>query len=249
MQYSEQFASAQTAPPAGSRRRVRGRARRCAIAPHTASVLAADRGDAALAQAEPARRRRRTGRSPTRQRAAPPADSPTRRRQPRQGNADGAGRRRRTTRTPTMPTRTPKRDRRVGNHGIVIDKGGKRIRIEGLGRDREYDSFEQFVQDAPWLAGLVFLVGAARVPRAAADHRAADLVQDAQEPHGERDDAEARRTRRRAAGRRRWTPSRRATPRRSPRPTAPPAGHARLRAGALRCIGAPSGPTCARASS
>jgi hypothetical protein len=26
-----------------------------------------------------------------------------------------------------------------------------------LGRDREYDSFEQFVQDAPWLAGLVFL--------------------------------------------------------------------------------------------
>jgi hypothetical protein len=28
--------------------------------------------------------------------------------------------------------------------------------VEGLGRDREYDSFEQFVQDAPWLAGLVF---------------------------------------------------------------------------------------------
>jgi len=26
-----------------------------------------------------------------------------------------------------------------------------------LGHDREYDSFEQFVQDAPWLAGLVFL--------------------------------------------------------------------------------------------
>src|SRR6185312_6712369 len=42
-------------------------------------------------------------------------------------------------------------------HGIVIDKGGKHIRIEGLGRDREYDSFQQFVQDAPWLAGLVFL--------------------------------------------------------------------------------------------
>ena len=26
-----------------------------------------------------------------------------------------------------------------------------------MGRDREYDSFEQFVQDAPWLAVLVFL--------------------------------------------------------------------------------------------
>jgi hypothetical protein len=31
------------------------------------------------------------------------------------------------------------------------------MRVEGLSRDREYDSFEQFVQDAPWLAGLVFL--------------------------------------------------------------------------------------------
>ena len=45
----------------------------------------------------------------------------------------------------------------VGNHGIVIHKGSKRIRVEGLRHDREYDSFEQFVQDAPWLAGLVFV--------------------------------------------------------------------------------------------
>ncbi len=51
-----------------------------------------------------------------------------------------------------------KGDARADNHGIVIEKGGKRIRIEGLGRDHEYDSFQQFVQDAPWLAGLVFLV-------------------------------------------------------------------------------------------
>lgn len=50
-----------------------------------------------------------------------------------------------------------KGDVTIGNHGIVIQKGSKRIRVEGLGRDREYDSFEQFVQDAPWLAGLVFL--------------------------------------------------------------------------------------------
>ena len=45
----------------------------------------------------------------------------------------------------------------IGSHGIVIEKGGKRVRVEGLGRDRDYDSFEQFVRDAPWLAGLVFL--------------------------------------------------------------------------------------------
>jgi hypothetical protein len=44
-----------------------------------------------------------------------------------------------------------------GTHAIIIDKGNKHIRIEGLGRDREYDSFDQFVNDAPWLAGLVFL--------------------------------------------------------------------------------------------
>jgi hypothetical protein len=45
----------------------------------------------------------------------------------------------------------------IDSHGIVVEKGSKRVRIEGLARDREYDSFEQFVQDAPWLAGLVFL--------------------------------------------------------------------------------------------
>jgi hypothetical protein len=43
------------------------------------------------------------------------------------------------------------------HHRIIIQKGDKKIRIEGLGRDREYDSFQQFVHDAPWLAGLVFL--------------------------------------------------------------------------------------------
>lgn len=43
------------------------------------------------------------------------------------------------------------------NREIIIDKGGKHIRIQGFGRDREYDSFEQFVHDTPWLAALVFL--------------------------------------------------------------------------------------------
>jgi hypothetical protein len=44
----------------------------------------------------------------------------------------------------------------IGSHGIVVEKGGKRLLVEGLGHDRDYDSFEQFVRDAPWLAGLVF---------------------------------------------------------------------------------------------
>jgi len=53
---------------------------------------------------------------------------------------------------------TPSRKERVtiDNHGIVIEKGNKRVRVQGLGQDRDYDSFEQFVRDAPWLAGLVF---------------------------------------------------------------------------------------------
>ncbi len=45
----------------------------------------------------------------------------------------------------------------VDKNGIVIEKGRKRVHVGVLGRDREYDSFQQFVQDAPWLAGLVFL--------------------------------------------------------------------------------------------
>jgi len=49
------------------------------------------------------------------------------------------------------------KDAASGNHGIIIHKGSKRIRIEGIGRDGEYDSFEQFINDAPWLAGVVFL--------------------------------------------------------------------------------------------
>lgn len=49
------------------------------------------------------------------------------------------------------------KDATANHHGIVIERGGRHIRIEALGRDRQYDSFQQFVQDAPWLAGLVFL--------------------------------------------------------------------------------------------
>jgi hypothetical protein len=58
----------------------------------------------------------------------------------------------------STPEAQGERDADAGDsHAIVIEKGDKRIRIDGLGRDREYDSFQQFMQDAPWLAGLVFL--------------------------------------------------------------------------------------------
>ena len=42
--------------------------------------------------------------------------------------------------------------------GLVIDKDKKRVRVDAFGHDREYESFEDFVRDAPWLAGLVFTV-------------------------------------------------------------------------------------------
>jgi len=46
----------------------------------------------------------------------------------------------------------------VSPRGLRIDKGNKHVRIEGLRGDKEYDSFESFVDDAPWLAGLVFMI-------------------------------------------------------------------------------------------
>jgi hypothetical protein len=52
----------------------------------------------------------------------------------------------------------PAQKRHSAGSEIIIEKGGKHVRVQGFGRDREYDSFEQFVQDAPWLAGLVFVI-------------------------------------------------------------------------------------------
>jgi hypothetical protein len=52
---------------------------------------------------------------------------------------------------------TDEPDVAITPRGIIIDHGGGRVRI-GSGVDREYDSFEQFAKDAPWLAGLVFFV-------------------------------------------------------------------------------------------
>jgi hypothetical protein len=54
------------------------------------------------------------------------------------------------------PSKATGEDVTISPRGIIIDRGDKHVRV--LGADREYDSFEQFAKDAPWLAGLVFFV-------------------------------------------------------------------------------------------
>jgi hypothetical protein len=46
----------------------------------------------------------------------------------------------------------------IGKHGVTVHKNGKRVNVQAFGADREYDSFQDFVNDAPWLAALVFMV-------------------------------------------------------------------------------------------
>jgi uncharacterized protein DUF6249 len=45
----------------------------------------------------------------------------------------------------------------IDHRGVTVRKGGRHVNMRGFGTDREYDSFQDFVNDAPWLAGLVFL--------------------------------------------------------------------------------------------
>jgi len=42
--------------------------------------------------------------------------------------------------------------------GVTVDEDTGHVRITGAGGAREFDSFEQFVDQAPWIAGLVFAV-------------------------------------------------------------------------------------------
>jgi hypothetical protein len=62
---------------------------------------------------------------------------------------------------PDEPTATPGRDPSseitIDHRGITVQKGGKRVNVHGFGADREYDSFQDFVNDSPWLAAIVFL--------------------------------------------------------------------------------------------
>ena len=42
--------------------------------------------------------------------------------------------------------------------GVTVDDETGRVRIQGAGGAREFDSFEQFIDQAPWIAGLIFAV-------------------------------------------------------------------------------------------
>lgn len=58
--------------------------------------------------------------------------------------------------SPGADKESPSAEVTVGPRGITIDRHGKRVRVFGIDSDREYDSFNELAQDAPWLAGLVF---------------------------------------------------------------------------------------------
>ncbi len=47
------------------------------------------------------------------------------------------------------------KDKSGVQHGVVIEKGGKKVRVVGLGDDREFDSIEEFAHKAPAVAGTV----------------------------------------------------------------------------------------------
>lgn len=125
-----------------------------ALAPHSVSVRAADR-PALVAQAPDASKA-----APTPAPAAPPAAAPTpgpegARSDRSNGNdADAAD----DDATDEDGNDVAKKAPRTGNHGIFIQKGGRKITIEGLGgEDRQYDSFEEFVQKAPRIAAMFFI--------------------------------------------------------------------------------------------
>lgn len=87
----------------------------------------------------------------TRLAAAPEAQAPGDDQAPASGNP--------TPDTPAAKSRAAVGDEpdvTITSRGIIVGKGGRGVSVQGLGSDREYDSFEDFVNDAPWLAALIF---------------------------------------------------------------------------------------------
>jgi hypothetical protein len=123
-----------------------------AMAPHMESVRAADLTTGPLAQADPATRTP----PPVAAAEAPAAQPPAAPKASGPDKADADDAEDANDAADDAGKRSPK-GAGIGNHGIFIQKGAGKIRIEGLGRDREYDSFEQFVQQQPWVAGMFFV--------------------------------------------------------------------------------------------
>ena len=121
-----------------------------ALAPRADDVLAADRPAAAVVAQAPAPGDKAQATRAQEAGAAAPSESPPAAKARPQGSTPG------DDEQDDEASGSERSHVVIGSHGIVVEKGGKRLRVEGLGRDRDYDSFEQFVHDAPWLAGLVF---------------------------------------------------------------------------------------------
>ena len=118
-----------------------------ALAPRTASVRAADL-DVQIAQA-PATQPGKTATAPEPTKPEGSANAESKKPDAANANDDDAD---------ESPDASSGGAKVQGDgHRIIIEKGDKKIRIEGLGQDREYDSFRQFVHDAPWVAGAFFL--------------------------------------------------------------------------------------------
>jgi hypothetical protein len=122
-----------------------------ALAPHSVGVRAADL-PALVAQAPDASKASPTPAPPTR--AAAPTSKPEAAQPGKSnGNADSAD-----DDSTDEGEDVAKKAPRTGNHGIFIQKGSKKITIEGLGgEDRQFDSFEEFVQKAPSIAVMFFI--------------------------------------------------------------------------------------------
>ncbi len=56
---------------------------------------------------------------------------------------------------PAAVPETPKRPR--GGLGVTIDGEKERVVVQGFGHDEEFDSIAEFIERAPWIAGLVFV--------------------------------------------------------------------------------------------
>lgn len=64
-----------------------------------------------------------------------------------------------TPAAPEAPAAPAAKERKKGaTVGIDIDDETGRVRVTGADGAREFDSFEAFVEQAPWIAGLVFAV-------------------------------------------------------------------------------------------
>jgi hypothetical protein len=57
-----------------------------------------------------------------------------------------------------VPAARPRAEVTIDERGVTVRGKDKRVVVGGFGDDHEYESFDDMVRQAPWLAALVFLV-------------------------------------------------------------------------------------------